>query len=141
MLYRRLRPDESWQFGLSAKNDLSDTTVFEHVTTGSQESKSKFISTCGSLNAMFKFTNKWVYSGRIVKIWEKNLPVVKIDLRAQEYRDNYHIGNNANENKKFDNNARAFEEVLLVGYVPETHVELLTKSDFYLEICPVWLKN
>ena len=67
---------------------------------------------------------------RIVKIWEKNLPVVKIDLRIQENRDNYHIGNNANENEKFDNYARAFEEVLLVGYVPETHVELLTASDF-----------
>ena len=141
MLYRLLGPNENWQFGLSAKNALSDKTVFKHVTTGSRVSGSKFISTYGSLNAMLRFTDNCYNSIKIVKIWEKNLPVVKIYLRIQENRDNYHIGNNANENEKFDNYARAFEEVLLVGYVPETHVELLTKYDFYFEICPVRLEN
>jgi hypothetical protein len=38
------------------------------------------------------------------------------------------------------NNVSLFEEVLLVGYVPETHVELLTKSDWPASQCPTWLK-
>jgi hypothetical protein len=141
MLYRLLRRYESIENGLIAKDPLSDESVYNHITSsGKVGFQSKFISTCGSLSAVLKFAGVNEFP-RIAKIWEKNLPVVKIYLRIQENRDNYHIGNNANENEKFDNYARAFEEVLLVGYVPETHVELLTKSDFYFEICPVWLEN
>jgi hypothetical protein len=73
---------------------------------------------------------------RIAKIWEKNLPVVKIDLRTMENWDKYYRKYNY-----FDlYDGSDCEEVLLVGYVPETHVELLTKSDWPASQCPTWLK-
>ena len=126
MLYRLLGPNENWQFGLSAKNALSDKTVFKHVTTGSRVSGSKFISTCGSLNAMLRFTDNCYNSIKIVKIWEKNLPVVKNDLRTKENWGKYCAKHNGSVN----NDGCKFDEVLLVGYIPKTHVELLTNSDF-----------
>ena len=69
---------------------------------------------------------------RIANIWEKNLPVVKIYLWTMENWDKYY-----SRYYLFDcNNVSLFEEVLLVGYVPETHVELLTKSDWPASQCP-----
>jgi len=64
-------------------------------------------------------------------------PVVKIDLRTQENRNNYCT----DDNDEFNNFANKFEEVLFVGYIPETHVELLTKSDFLDKQCPAWLED
>ena len=126
MLNRLLKPDESIKNGLSAKDPLSNTTIIQHVTNRSNNTlKSKFISTCGSLQTVLAFAENKP-NPRIAKIWEKNLPVVKIDLRTQENRNNYY----ADEHEEFHAFANTCEEVLFVGYVPETHVELLTGSDF-----------
>ena len=129
MLYRLLRSDEKWEDGLRAKSPLSETTVYEHVTSGSWGSQSKYISTCGSLHAVLSFRLNCKDNSSIVKIWEKNLPIDKIDLRTEENRKKYLIYGNYDSNNIFNRFANKFEEVLLVGNVPETHVELLTESD------------
>jgi hypothetical protein len=43
------------------------------------------------------------------------------------------VDSNASINR-FNNFARVFEEVLLVGYVPKTHIQLMNESDFDCEI-------
>ena len=58
---------------------------------------------------------------RIVKIWENNLPVIKIDLRTVENRKMYYMDRDR-DNIVLSNCAKKFDEVLLVGHVPETHV-------------------
>ena len=133
MLHRLLRPDEDWQFGLRAINPNSTKSVFDHVSSGSSPGwQSQFISTCGNLNAVITF-NKNILNPTIVKIWENNLPTEKIDLRTPENRRNYYTDcpDLYKSNLKFDNYAKKFEEMLLVRYVPATHVELWTStSDF-----------
>ena len=136
MLYRVLRPDEKWEDGLRAKSPLSERTVYEHVISGSWGWQSKYISTCGSLHAVLSFILNSTNNSSIVKIWEKNLPIDKIDLRTNENRKKYLIKGNYDGNNKFNGFANKFEEVLLVGDVPVTHVELLTKSDFPSGILP-----
>jgi hypothetical protein len=124
MLYRLLRPDENIENGLMATDPLSDTTVFQHVCKKTDSTlKSKFISTCGSLQAVLAFKGD-IPNPIIVKIWEKNLPVVRIDLRTKENRNKYCT----DANNFFHDEAMLFQLVLLVGYVPETHVELYTPS-------------
>ena len=135
MLYRLLRRYESIEHGLIAKDPLSDESVYNHITSsGKVGFQSKFISTCGSLSAVLKFAGVNEFP-RIAKIWEKNLPVVKIDLRKSENWEKYYTKYNAGDSSI----GSEIEEVLLVGYVPETHVELLTKSDWPASQCPKWL--
>jgi hypothetical protein len=132
MLYRLLRRYESIENGLIAKDPLSDESVYNHITSsGKVGFQSKFISTCGSLSAVLKFAGVNEFP-RIAKIWEKNLPVVKIDLRKSENWEKYYTKYNVGDSRI----GSEIEEVLLVGYVPETHVELLTKSDWPASQCP-----
>ena len=80
---------------------------------------------------MLKFRSKTNdFGAQIVQISEDNLAVVKIDLRTWSNRSNASIN-------RFNNFARVFEEVLLVGYVPETHVQLMNEFDFDMEQLPV----
>jgi hypothetical protein len=75
---------------------------------------------------------------QIVQISEDNLPVVKIDLRTWSSRRKHYlpdVDSNASINR-FNNFARVFEEVLLVGYVPKRHIQLMNKSDFDCEQLP-----
>jgi hypothetical protein len=65
------------------------------------------------------------FGAQIVQISEDNLPVVKIDLRTWSNRRKHYVPDidcNASINR-FNNFARVFEEVLLVGYVPKTHIQ------------------
>ena len=65
------------------------------------------------------------FGAQIVQISEDNLPVVKIDLRRLSNRRKHYVtdvDSNASINR-FNNFARVFEEVLLVGYVPKTHIQ------------------
>jgi hypothetical protein len=125
MLYRILREDENIENGLMATDPLSDTTVVEHVChMNGSILKSKFISTFGSLQSALLCSNI-CQTQKIVRIWEKNLPVVKIDLRTKENRNKYCT----DANVLFHDNIRISQLVLFVGYVPETHVELCTSSD------------
>jgi mitochondrial fission protein ELM1 len=142
MLYRLLRRGEHIVNGLRAKNPNSWTSVFDHVTTGSKRGsvQSPYISTCGSLNSVLEFRRKsWTRDAQIVQISEDNLPVVKIDLRTASNRKNhFKLGSDSNASiNDFNNFARVYEEVLLVGYVPETHVQLMNEFDFDREQLPV----
>ena len=133
MLYRLLRPDEDWQLGVSAKDPNSTKSVFDHVINGSSWGwQSKYIATCGSLNSVLTFRSKSVNPGKIVQISEDNLPVVKIDLRTSANRSIHYLpGNDSNELiNKFNNYANKFEEVLLVGVVPASHIKPMTEADF-----------
>jgi hypothetical protein len=73
-----------------------------------------------------------VNPGKIVQISEDNLPVVKIDLRTSSNRSIHYLpGNDSNELiNKFNNYANKFEEVLLVGDVPASHIKPMNESDF-----------
>jgi hypothetical protein len=130
MLYRLLRPDENWQLGLWAKDPNSDVSVFNHVINGSSRAfDSIYISTFGSLSAMLKLRSKSSTPGaQIVRIVEDNLPVFdKIDLRTSGIRSGqYILGHPQYPNaliNKFNNYANTFEEVLLVGHVPPSHIQ------------------
>ena len=123
MLYRLLRQDESIEDGLWAKDPNSETSVFLHVTKGSY-GKSKYISTCGSYEAVAYLKSKSKQPGKIVKIDEDKLlsnNVKIIDLRNQKTRDN-HKDNSATAEliNTFNNFANKFQEVLLVGHVPKS---------------------
>ena len=141
MLYRLLRKSEDWQDGLKAKNPNSSFSVFEHVTNGSiEEFKSRYISTCGSLSSVKRLKSKTrTRDAHIVQISEDNLPVVKIDLRTSSNRKNhYNLGSDSNTLiNDFNKFARVYEEVLLVGYVPKTHVQRMNESDLNWEQLPV----
>ena len=128
MLYRLLRPEESCEDGLRAKNPHSNTSVFVHVTRGSYGPQSKYISTCGSWEAVNSLRSKSRSPGQIVKIHEDKLPsrVKIIDLRYQENRDDYiEYDDDEDSISKFNNFANKFEEVLLVGRVPARCLELM----------------
>lgn len=123
MLYRLLRPGESIENGISAKNLDSKTSVFVHVTKGSYGPQSKYISTCGTSDAVEYLKGKSQSPGKIVKIDEDRLRssgAVIIDLRFQETRDHY-IDDGATEESisKFNNFAKKFQEVLIVDKVPK----------------------
>lgn len=139
MLYRLLRPDEDWQLGVSAKDPNSTKSVFDHVINGSSWGwQSKFIATCGSLNSVLTFRSKSVNPGQIVQISEDNLPVEKIDLRTSANRSIHYLpGNDSNELINiFNNYANKFEEVLLVGDVPASHIQPMTEADFLSALLP-----
>ena len=138
MLYRLLREDESIQNGLSAKNVDAKKSVFAHVLIGSNwEWESQYISTCGSMKAVL-LLDPYCRDRRIVKIWEKNLPVIKIDLRTEENRKMYFMDRKCRDQILFNKYAKTRDEVLLVGHVPETHVELLTDSDIRSGKLPIF---
>ena len=141
MLYRILRVDETWHAGLSANNPNCITSVFDHVMNRSNSGwQSPYISTCGSLNSVLEY-RKTIHplNARIVQISEDNLPVVKIDLRLWSNRKNYYVRdtNNNESIKQFNIFAKENEVVLLVGYVPDTHVQLMEETDFDCSQLPV----
>ena len=128
---------EDWENGLSANSPNVDVSVFKYAIKGSNSAlKSQYIATCGSLNAVLMFRrNSRNKEARIVQISEDNLPVVKIDLRTWSNRRKHYepeIKLNSSINN-FNNYARIYEVVLLVGYVPRTHIQLMDESDFDCE--------
>lgn len=129
MLYRLLRPNENRRDELCAKNPKSTTSVFDYVINGSSGTPSKYISTCGSLKAVNDFQSKSTDPGhgRIAIIQKDKLPssVEIIDLRLQENRDPYiDEVEDTRSIGKFNNFAKKFEVVLLVGHVPRACFEL-----------------
>lgn len=132
LLYRLLRDDENFHLGLSAKDPNSNVTVFNHVAYGSNGlNNSKYISTCGSLEAVRRFASKSWYGGKIVSINTDLAPGVEvIDLRDLSVRQIY-IPPNALDIDKFNNFANAFEEVLLVGNIPANCIQWIETYQKY----------
>jgi hypothetical protein len=67
------------------------------------------------------------------------MPVVKIDLRTSSNRDNHYVPGEDSTDliNTFHYVAKLYEEVLLVGYVPKTHIKPLSESDFVVVQLPV----
>ncbi|XP_063419261.1 uncharacterized protein LOC134702100 [Mytilus trossulus] len=127
-VYRLLRPEENYENGIRAKNPNSSTSVFRHVLGGSWGPTSKYISTCGSLQALRDFASKSRRPGEIIKIKIDMLPenVEIIDLRDYLKRMEYiEHTNDEDEIRKFNNFANKFEEVLLAGCIPASCIELV----------------
>ena len=145
MLYKVLRPDEylllKESYGLKATHPNSYTSVCNHVINKDvAEYQSPYILTCGSLSSVLKLRTAAQYqTAGIVQISEDNLPVAKIDLRTfSSRRKHYKLDtDNYDSINSFNNAAREYEMVLLVGHVPNMHVQLLSESDFNEEQLPV----
>ena len=145
MLYKVLIPDEllSLQIsdGLRATHPNSYTSVFNYVINKDVAGcQSPYILTCGSLSSVLKLRIETQYQTQgIVQISEDNLPVGKIDLRTFSSRCKHYIrGIDSNTLiNLFHNAAREYEMVLLVGHVPNMHVQVLSESDFNDEQLPL----
>lgn len=118
-VYRLLHPDEynTYINGIRAKAPFSDTSVFQHVVYGSGGTESKYISTCGSLDAVCelrsksKTPNEPIISINITTL----LPgTVKIDLRSEINRMQYieYPPYDVNAIRKFHKFANYYKEVL-----------------------------
>ena len=130
VVYRLLRWDEQSANGINAKDPDSKVSVFHHVIRGScADQNSRYISTCGSLNAVNDFKSKSKAPGDIVAIQlDKLYQDQIIDLRNPWIRHKCAVPNDIIEEKfkrKFENYARKFEEVLLIGFVPPKAITIV----------------
>ena len=126
-LYRLLRKDEDWSFGLSAKNPIAEKSVFDHVIDGSRTGwQSQYIATCGSTETVKMFESNSHSPGHIVRILVDDSQVTIIDLRTSVQRSSHYQPDNlANDLiEKFNNYANKYETVLLVGNIPIVYVRL-----------------
>lgn len=133
-VYRLTRPKENPDQGLCAKNMNSKDSIFQHVANGSSNT-SRFISTCGTLEAAHCFRSMNQHNGF------KNGPIVKItisdlssmifyDLRTFESRQSFLQDVDVMNLKpdlvtKFHNFANKYQEVLIQDYVPSAYIEVL----------------
>ncbi|KAK3103429.1 hypothetical protein FSP39_019147 [Pinctada imbricata] len=131
-LYRLLHPLENPLEGLSAKNPAADVSVEKHVGSGSSSGiKSQYISTSATYRGVYnlvKRTKKWRV--RVVRIDLEKLQRIGeisiVDL-TKSYLRREHL--NKKNSRKF---ARQYTEVLVIGYIPASCVELIyegTKRD------------
>lgn len=133
-VFRLLHPDEynTYINGISAKDPYSTTSVFQHVVYGSGGTRSRYISTCGSLDAVLDFRSKSkTPNGPIIRINITTLPpgIEKIDLRSEINRMPY-IENTPDVDAipRFHRFTNHFQEVLLhavVGFIPAGCIELV----------------
>ena len=112
VVYRVLRKDENPLNGLKAKNPTRGMTVEGHVTSGSRNNGSQFISTTTDIKVAKEYAKK--DSCIIVEIDLKKLPdsVNVYDLSTTSGRNKYLKGVMA---RNFASKSR---EVLLEGYIP-----------------------
>lgn len=125
-VYRLLRQGEVYN-PLSAKKPVAQETVFDHVLKGSNAGfQSQFISTCADLSTVRKFASKSAAPGIIVKINISNLDQNRIiDLQQQNVRNLYTNGETDDNINKFNNFAKCFKEVLLIGSIPKDSIEVV----------------
>ena len=141
-VYRLLRENEVPSLGIHAKVSHTNQSVYGHVKYGSKgKNYSHFISTSKSYAALRQFI---AHKGK-TQVGDVHIRVVKIDLEqarlinteievidltnSEERRKHIKLGDRA------DGQAKAFEEVLLVGNIPATAVSVIyegPKSD-----CPL----
>lgn len=117
-MYRVIRSDENPMNGLTAKNPARGMTIEEHISSGSRNKGSQFISTTTDINVANKYT---LQDGcRIVEIDLNKLPsnVNVYDLSTVVGRNTYLKGVTA---KNF---AAKSSEVLLEGYIPSDAIRL-----------------
>lgn len=129
-LYRLLREDEDPKKGLSARNpEVTNAKVSSHING---LKKSPYISTTASKNAVEAFYWLALKKNEKKKIKQTRFTIVRIDkdkllkdcksveiidLSDKSVRDEYLAGN-----KKLQNYAAKYEEVLIKGFVPAEYV-------------------
>lgn len=143
-LYRVLTDDEDPSKGLSARDPSNTTAKVSSHVNGLK--KSPYISTTASKHAaqafywlaVKKWDKKYKTNGQktftIVeidknKLIKENGNVEVVDLSDKTVRDNYLEGN-----KKLQNYAAKYEEVLVKGFIPancikEIHLDTLTDTE------------
>lgn len=135
-VYRLLRPNESEQSDITAKDPLSNVGAADHVAWGSHwknKKDSRFISTCLNLSDaehILEVNNK--ESGHIVEIdlrdWqtENNITDV-ICVFDSQVRQNIINSENPDwiTSTRFHTFAKANKEVLLVGNVPPDRIKIV----------------
>ena len=112
-LYRVLRPEETPQIGLIAKNRSACKTPLSHVNCGSRENYgSQFISTTADLDVALSWQSKYSLKNLKIAVIDVSLlpkDTVVIDLTTEANRDHY-LGNAVCKNF-----AKASMEVLLAN--------------------------
>ena len=118
-VYRTLRDDESIVDGLVAKNPDRGMTMSGHISSGSRNNGSQFISTTTEINVAKKWASK--DGKRVVSINLEMLPSnTKVyDVSTDIGRAKYLSGATANRL------AKSSSEVLIEGYIPAEALELL----------------
>ncbi|MFT8352782.1 RHS repeat-associated core domain-containing protein [Clostridium saccharoperbutylacetonicum] len=118
-VYRVIRPDEDPSIGLVAKKPDRNMTTTGHVTSGSRNKGSQFISTTTNIDVANTWADKT--GNKIVKIDLSKLPdEAKIyDLSTDVGRATYIKGSTANRL------AKASSEVLVEGEIPSTAINVI----------------
>ena len=141
ILFRLLRQEEVNLIengdSITAKSLLSETSVFDHVTLGSQTKASKYISTCATLENVQDFVVNLMKSNKtdtsmdcyIAKIDINKLiqnQFELIDLGQQDERKKY-IGKTSDKSKieQFHKMCDKHRVILVVGHIPSSCIELL----------------
>lgn len=116
-VYRVLRPDENPKQGLFAKNPSRNMTIEGHISSGSRNNGSQYISTTTDINV----ARKWAEQDgcRIVEIDLNKVDSPIYDLSTDEGRNLYLKGVSA---KNF---AKASSEVLVEGSIPSAALKIV----------------
>ncbi len=116
-VYRVIRPDENPLNGLTAKNPQRNMTVEGHITSGSRNKGSQYISTTTDINVAKKWAEKT--GNKIVEIDLAKLPdnVNVIDLSTDAGRNAYLKGSTAK------GLAKGSSEVLIEGNIPSEAIK------------------
>ncbi|HHV29921.1 MAG TPA: hypothetical protein GXX73_10085, partial [Clostridium sp.] len=118
-VYRVIRPDENPLNGLTAKNPQRGMTVEGHITSGSRNKGSQYISTTTDINVAKKWAEKT--GNKIVEIDLTKLPddVNIIDLSTDAGRNAFLKGSTA---KRL---AKGASEVLIEGNILSEAIKLI----------------
>ena len=136
-VYRLLREDEDREKGIVAKDPESTTSVVHHVLQfekGKEESyqQSKYISTCKNLQAIIEVSSFKMPSRcyPVVQIDLDSIPpgyIQIIDLCDPLVRESYAKKITDDSYKeKFENFVKEFQEILLIGHVPNTCIHIVS---------------
>lgn len=137
-MYRVLRDDESYTYGLYPKDINSQVSLIDHVEKGSRKGhKSKFISCCKTKDGVKRMagyinSTKTVVRINVTKLDSKNATVIDLTnwrIRRQQ---------NLEASQRACNYAEMYEEVILqpVNHIPAECVEKIgiVKDNKFMEI-------
>ncbi len=124
ILYRLLRSDENWTEGLTAKKPERGMTVHGHVSSGSRNKGSQFIST--SKDPVY-LADRWHQPGQIMVAIDtdklgKDVQIIDISTKEKAIAAGVGSGSASFPAKS--------KEVLLVGYVPPSAMEEVDANKF-----------
>lgn len=136
-MYRVLRDDESYTYGLKPKDIYSQVSLIDHVEHGSKKGhKSKFISCCKTKDGVKRMagyinSTKTVVRINVTKLDSKNVTVIDLS----EWKIRYQ---NLKASPRACNYAEMYKEVILqpFNHIPAECVEKIgiIKDNKFMEI-------